>query len=39
VLNLTGERAWLAREQADSEALKNAVMRGENVLAIAVERA
>ena len=30
VLNLTGERARLAREQADAQALKNAVARGEN---------
>ena len=39
VLNLTGERARLAREQADAQALKNAVMRGENVPAVEVERA
>jgi len=39
VLNLTGERAWLAREQADAQALKKAVMRGKNVPAIEVERA
>ncbi len=39
VLNLTGERARLAREQADAQALKNAVARGENVPAIEVERA
>ena len=39
VLNLTGEQARLAREQADAQALKNAVARGENVPAIEVERA
>lgn len=31
VLNLTSERARLAREQADAQALKNAVLRGEYV--------
>ena len=39
VLNLTSERARLAREQADAQALKNAVLRGEYVPAIDVERA
>lgn len=39
VLNLTSERARLAREQADAQALKNAVLRGEYVPASDVERA
>ncbi|WP_245731569.1 terminase small subunit [Loktanella fryxellensis] len=39
VLNLTSERARLAREQADAQALKNAVLRGEYVPASEVERA
>lgn len=39
VLTLTGERARLAREQADAQALKNAVLRGEFVPASEVARA
>lgn len=39
VLTLTGERARLAREQADAQALKNAVLRGEFVPAVDVARA
>ncbi|WP_290689981.1 MULTISPECIES: terminase small subunit [unclassified Haematobacter] len=39
ILNLTGERARLAREQADAQALKNAALRGELVKADEVERA
>lgn len=39
VLTLTGERARLAREQADAQALKNAVLRGEHVPAAEVARA
>ena len=39
VLTLTGERARLAHEQADAQALKNAVLRGEYVPASEVERA
>lgn len=39
VLTLTGERARLAREQADAQALKNAALRGEMVKADEVERA
>lgn len=38
VLTLTGERARLAREQADGIALKNAKMRGDLVEASEVER-
>lgn len=38
VLTLTGERARLAREQADAQALKNAKLRGELVEAAEVER-
>ncbi|MBV6635866.1 MAG: terminase small subunit [Mameliella sp.] len=38
VLTLTGERARLAREQADAQALKNAKLRGELVEASEVER-
>lgn len=38
VLTLTGERARLAREQADAQALKNAAMRGELVAVEEVER-
>lgn len=37
-LTLTGERARLAREQADAQALKNAQLRGELVAVEAVER-
>ena len=39
VLTLTGERARLAREQADAQALKNNVTRGEMVKAEDVARA
>lgn len=39
VATLTAERARLAREQADGQALKNAALRGELVEASAVERA
>jgi phage terminase Nu1 subunit (DNA packaging protein) len=39
VASLTAERARLAREQADGQALKNAVLRGELVPAADVERA
>lgn len=39
VLDLTSERARRAREQADAQALKNAVLRGEYVPARDVERA
>lgn len=39
VLTLTGERARLAREQADAQALKNAERRHELVSAAEVERA
>jgi terminase small subunit / prophage DNA-packing protein len=39
VANLTTERARLAKEQADAQALKNAVLRGEYVPAGEVERA
>lgn len=38
VANLTAERARLAREQADAQAIKNAKVRGELVEAAAVER-
>lgn len=38
VLTLTGERARLAREQADAQALKNAKLRGDLVEAAEVER-
>lgn len=38
VLNLTGERARLAREQADAQALKNAALRRELVPAAEVAR-
>lgn len=38
VANLTAERARLAREQADSQAMKNAAMRGELVKAEEVTR-
>lgn len=37
-LTLTGERARLARAQADAQELKNATLRGQLVLAIEVER-
>jgi phage terminase Nu1 subunit (DNA packaging protein) len=39
IMTLTGERARLAREQADAQALKNAVLRGELVPAAEVARA
>ena len=39
VLTLTGERARLARAQADAQELKNATLRGELVPASEVERA
>ncbi len=39
VANLTAERARLAKEQADAQALKNAALRGELVPAADVERA
>ncbi len=39
VLDLTSERAQLAREQTDAQALKNAVLRGEYVPAGEFERA
>ena len=39
VLDLTAERARLAKEQADAQALKNAVARGELVLAEEVAQA
>ncbi len=39
VLTLTGERARLARAQADAQELKNATLRGELVPAAEVERA
>jgi len=38
-INLTAERARLAKEQADAQALKNAALRGELVPAADVERA
>ena len=38
VANLTSERARLAKEQADAQALKNASLRGELVSAAEVER-
>lgn len=38
VTTLTAERARLAREQADSAALKNAVLRGSMVAVVDVER-
>lgn len=38
VLDLTAERARLAKEQADGQALKNATQRSEMVAAIEVER-
>jgi len=38
VLTLTGERARLARAQADAQELKNATLRGEMVPAAEVER-
>ncbi len=38
VLNLTGERARLAREQADSQALKNSIARGDHLPASEVLR-
>lgn len=37
-INLTAERARLAREQADAQALRNAALRGELVAAAEVER-
>jgi phage terminase Nu1 subunit (DNA packaging protein) len=38
VIDLTVERARLAKEQADGQALKNAIQRGEMVAATEVER-
>ncbi len=39
VTSLTAERARLAKEQADGQAMKNALRRGELVEAVEVERA